>query len=36
METDQRVCSEAGMNDFLSKPVTTTDVRDKLLALFRR
>lgn len=35
METDQRVCSEAGMDDFLSKPVTTTDVRDKLLALFR-
>ncbi len=35
METDQRVCLQAGMNDFLSKLFTAADVRNKLVELFR-
>ncbi len=34
METDQRVCLQAGMDDFLSKPVTSGDIRAKLVELF--
>ena len=34
MDTDQQVCLQAGMDDFLSKPVTTADVRAKLIELF--
>ncbi|MBI3960758.1 MAG: PAS domain-containing protein [Chloroflexi bacterium] len=34
MQTDQRVCLQAGMDDFLSKPVTAADVRAKLVELF--
>ena len=34
LETDQRTCIEAGMDDYLGKPVTATDVKTKLLSLF--
>ena len=34
LETDQNVCLQAGMDDFLSKPVTAATVRAKLVELF--
>jgi len=34
MQTDQRICLQAGMDDFLSKPITAGHVRAKLVELF--